>query len=96
MAIVLGIGAAIDFLVIILGVPGVLWTKKPSGTLGLLWWLCVTLLVAVFSVASFVAALGLAISDWTAAHFVLAIGVLAILWMFFALRAPSRPELTSR
>jgi hypothetical protein len=91
VTIVLGIGAAIDFLVIIFGVPGVLWTKKPDGALGLIWWLSVTLLVAIFSVASFVAALGLATSTSTAAHLVLVVGVLVILWMFFTRRAPSHP-----
>lgn len=91
MTILLSIGAVIDFLIIIFGVPSVLWTKKPDGTLGLIWWLCVTLLVALFSVASFVAALGLAISTSTAAHLVLVLGVLFILWMFFTRRAPSHP-----
>ena len=90
MTIVLSICAVVDFLVIILGVPSVLWTKKPNGALGLIWWACVTLLVATFSVASLVAALGLASSTSTAAHLILFLGVLLILWMFFTRRAPTR------
>jgi hypothetical protein len=89
MTIVLSICAVIDFLVIILGVPGVLWAKKPSGTFGLVWWACVTLLVAVLSVASLVAGLGLATSASTAGHFILFLAALSILWMFFTRRAPS-------
>jgi hypothetical protein len=89
MTIVLSICAVIDFLVIILGVPSVLWAKKPNGALGLIWWACVTVLVATFSVASLVAALGLATSTSTAAHVILFLGVLLILWMFFTRRAPS-------
>jgi hypothetical protein len=89
MTIVLSICAVIDFLVIILGVPSVLWAKKPNGTLGLIWWGCVTLLVATFSVASLVAGLGLATSTSTAGHLILFLGVLLILWMFFTRRAPS-------
>lgn len=90
MIIVLSICAVIDFLVIILGVPSVLWGKKPNGALGLIWWGCVTLLLAIFSIASLVAAFGLATSTSTAAHLILFLGVLLILWMFFTLRAPSQ------
>jgi hypothetical protein len=90
MTIVFSICAVINFLVIILGVPSVLWAEKPNGALGLIWWACVTLLVATFSIASLVAALGLATSSSTAAHLILFLGVLLILWMFFTRRAPSR------
>jgi hypothetical protein len=90
MTIVFSICAVINFLVIILGVPSVLWAEKPNGALGLIWWACVTLLVATFSIASVVAALGLATSSSTAAHLILFLGVLLILWMFFTRRAPSR------
>lgn len=88
MTIVLSICAVIDFLVILVGVPSVLWRKKPEGALGLIWWICVTLLLAIFSVASLVAAFGLATSTSTAGHLILFLGVLSILWMFFTLRAP--------
>jgi len=89
MTIVLSIGAIINFLVIALGVPHVLWKQKPNGSNGLIWWVIVTLLVAVFSVVSLVAALGLAISTSAASHFVLALTILFVLWMFFTRKAPS-------
>lgn len=89
MTIVLSIGAFINFLVIILGVPRALWKERPSGSGGLIWWAIVTLLVAVFSCVSLVAAVGLASSTSTAAHLVLVLAVLLILWMFFTRRAPS-------
>ena len=57
MTIVLSIGAFINFLVIILGVPYALWKERPSGSGGLIWWASVTLLVAVFALVSLVAAL---------------------------------------
>jgi hypothetical protein len=89
MAIVLSIGAFINFLVILLGVPHILWKERPSGSGGLIWWASVTLLVAVFSFVSLVAAVGLASSTSTAAHFVLVLAILFVVWMFFTRRAPS-------
>lgn len=83
MTIVLSIGAFINFLVILLGVPRVLWRERPSGSGGLIWWVSVALLVAVFSFVSLVAAVGLAASTSTAAHLVLVLAVLLIVLMFF-------------
>jgi hypothetical protein len=89
MTIVLSIGAFINFLVIIRGVPYALGKERPSGSGGLIWWASVTLLVAVFALVSLVAAVGLASSTSTAAHLVLVLAVLFIVWMFFSRRAPS-------
>jgi hypothetical protein len=89
MTIVLSIGAFINFLVIILGVPHMLWKERPSGFSGLIWWASVTLLVAAFSLVSLVAAVGLASSTSTAAHLALVLAVVFIVWMFFTRKAPS-------
>lgn len=89
MTVVLSIGACINFAIIILGVPYVLWGKKPSGPGGLIWWLAVTLLVMIFGAVSLVAELALATSRSTIARLVLVLAVLIIVVMFFRRQAPS-------
>jgi heme A synthase len=91
MTTVLSIGAFINFLVIIVGVPVVLWREKPKGSGGLIWWVIVALLVAVFALVSLLATLLLATSASTLAHLVLVLVVLLIVFMFFTPRgAPTR------
>jgi hypothetical protein len=90
MTVVLSICAFVNFLVIIVGVPHVLWKEKPKGSIGLIWWVIAALPVVVFSGVSLIAALGLAASPWTAAHIVLFLAVLFIPWMFFNRRTLAR------
>jgi hypothetical protein len=89
MTTVLSIGAFINFLVIIVGVPLVLWREKPKGPSGLIWWVIVALPVVVFALVSLLATLLLATSASTLAHLVLGLVVLLIVFMFFIRRAPT-------
>ena len=83
MTIVLSIGAFINFLVMIVGVPLVLWKEKPKGASGLVWWLIVALPVAVFALVFLVTALLLTTSAWTLGQFHLLLAVVLTLVMFF-------------
>jgi hypothetical protein len=87
MTILLSIAAFVNSALIMWVVSYALWKKKPHGFIGLIWWLAVTSLVALFSVVSFVAALALAASTSLAAHLALLLVVLLVVWMFLTHRA---------
>jgi uncharacterized membrane protein (UPF0136 family) len=92
MTTLLSIGAFINFLVVVIGIPYFLWSQKPSGggTAGTIWWVVISAVVLVFGVISLVAGLQLATDTEFVTHILVPIGVLFMLYVFFRRLAPAR------
>ena len=52
MTTLFSVGTFIDFLIILTGVPLMLWRDRPAGNGGVVWWAFVTAAVALFACVS--------------------------------------------
>lgn len=91
MTMLSSLGACIDFLIIIWGVPSVLWSQRPPGLAGSIWWGCVTFLVALFSIASLFAALALATSTSIGTHVIFLLVVALLIGLIVSIRRGRGP-----
>jgi hypothetical protein len=89
MLILFSVGVLINFLMVTICVPLVLWRDKPKGLGGLIWWAIISLTVALFAFVSFGTGLTLASSAPTLVErLILPVDVFVVVVFLKALARP--------